>query len=130
VLRVVDGVLAADLAFSSDPTKPGNSDNLLKVIDVKNLSVTVGSLGSVRMGDANTQMVGRLAMQSQQNQASLATAETVRNQSEESWKSTSGVNQDEEAVSLMQYQQMYQANLKVIAVANQLFDSTLAMMAG
>jgi len=130
VLRVVDGVLAADLAFSSDPTKPGNSDNLLKVIDVKNLSVTVGTLGSVRMGDANTQMVGRLAMQSQQNQASLATAETVRNQSEESWKSTSGVNQDEEAVSLMQYQQMYQANLKVIAVANQLFDSTLAMMAG
>jgi flagellar hook-associated protein 1 FlgK len=82
------------------------------------------------MGDANTQMVGRLAMQSQQNQASLATAETVRNQSEESCKSTSGVNQDEEAVSLMQYQQMYQANLKVIAVANQLFDSTLAMMAG
>jgi flagellar hook-associated protein 1 FlgK len=90
----------------------------------------VASLGSVLMGDANTQLIGRVAMQSQQNQASLATAETVRNQAEESWKSTSGVNKDEEAVSLMQYQQMYQANLKVIAVANQLFDSTLAMMAG
>ncbi len=130
VLSVPDGVLPADLAFSSDATKPGNSDNLLAVIALKGQPISVASLGSVLMGDANTQLIGRVAMQSQQNQASLATAETVRNQAEESWKSTSGVNKDEEAVSLMQYQQMYQANLKVIAVANQLFDSTLAMMAG
>jgi len=52
----------------------------------------------------------------------------VRNQAEESWKSTSGVNTDEEAINLMQYQQMYQANMKVIAVANELFDSTLALL--
>jgi len=130
VLSVLDGVLAADLAFSNDATKPGNSDNLLALIAIKGQPITVGSLGSVLVGDANTQLIGQVAMQSQQNQASLATAETVRNQAEESWKSTSGVNKDEEAVSLMQYQQMYQANLKVIAVANELFDSTLAMMAG
>ncbi len=44
------------------------------------------------------------------------------------WKNTSGVNSDEEAINLMQYQQMYQANMKVIAVSNQLFDSTLALL--
>jgi flagellar hook-associated protein 1 FlgK len=130
VLRVLDGVLAADLAFSSDPAKPGNSDNLLAVIGLKRQPISVTSLGTVLMGDANTQLIGQVATHSQQNQASLNTAETVRNQAEESWKSTSGVNQDEEAVNLIQYQQMYQANLKVIAVANALFDSTLAMMAG
>lgn len=80
------------------------------------------------LGDAYTQLTSRLAMGSQQNQASLSTAQTVRNQAESSWKSTSGVNQDEEAINLMQYQQMYQANMKVIAVANELFDSTLSMM--
>jgi flagellar hook-associated protein 1 FlgK len=51
----------------------------------------------------------------------------VRNQSEANWRSTSAVNTDEEAVNLMQYQQMYQANMKVITVANELFDSLLQM---
>ena len=90
--------------------------------------ITLPSLGSVLLSDAVTQMVGSLGMQSQQNQAALTTAQTVRNQAEESWKSTSGVNSDEEAANLIQYQQMYQANMKVISVANQLFDSTLQLL--
>lgn len=128
LLTVIPGVLAQQLGFSSDPAKPGNSDNLMALIGLKSQPVTVTGLGSVLLGDANTQLVGKLGMLSQQNQASLATAQTVRNQAEESWKATSGVNSDEEAINLMQYQQMYQANLKVIGVANTLFDSTLAMM--
>lgn len=128
MLSIDSSVLPQDLGFSSDPTKPGNSDNLLAMIALKDQPITVTSLGSVRIGDASTQLIGRLGMQSQQNQASLDTAQTVRNQAEENWKSTSGVNQDEEAVNLIQFQQMYQANMKVITVANELFDSTLAMM--
>jgi flagellar hook-associated protein 1 FlgK len=80
----------------------------------------------VSLADAVTQLVAQVGMQSQQNTAALATAQTVRNQAEENWKSTSGVNLDEEAANLIQFQQMYQANMKVIAVANELFDSTLA----
>jgi len=79
------------------------------------------------IGDVYTQLVGRLAIRSQQNQASLDTAQTVREQAQKSWQSTSGVNTDEEAINLVQYQQMYQANMKVIAVANELFDSVLQM---
>ena len=128
MLKVRPGVIAQDLAFSNDATLPGNSDNLLALIDLKKQPIAVSSLGSVLMGDAYTQLTSRLAMDSQQNQASLSTAQTVRDQAESNWKSTSGVNQDEEAIGLMQYQQMYQANMKVIAVANDLFDSTLSMM--
>lgn len=128
MLKVRPGAVAQDLAFSNSATLPGNSDNLLALIDLKKQPITVSSLGSVLLGDAYTQLTSRLAMGSQQNQASLSTAQTVRNQAESSWKSTSGVNQDEEAINLMQYQQMYQANMKVIAVANELFDSTLSMM--
>ncbi len=122
----VHDVTASQLAFSASPTEPGNNANLLALIGLKDLEITVASLGLVRLGDANTQLVGKLGMDSQQNEASLSTARTVRNQATESWKSTSGVNTDEEAVNLMQYQQMYQANLKVMAVANELFDSMLA----
>ena len=127
MLKTSAGLVGQDLAFSSDPTLAGNSDNLLALIDLKNQPVSVASLGSSLLGDAYTQLVGKLGTDGQQNDASLTTAQTVRDQAEESWKSTSGVNSDEEAINLVQYQQMYQANMKVIAVANELFDATLAM---
>lgn len=128
-LQVTAGFTAADLAFSADLT-PGNSDNLQKLIEIKNIGITVTSLGAdpVLIGDADTQLVGKLGIDSQQNTALLATSDTVRNQSVEDWKSTSAVNKDEEAVNLIEYQSMYQANMKVISVANTLFEATLAMM--
>ncbi|MEF7615595.1 flagellar hook-associated protein FlgK [Aquincola sp. MAHUQ-54] len=128
MLKINPAVLPQKLGFSSDPAQPGASDNLLDVIKLQQQPITLTSLGSVLLGDVYSQLVGKLATDSQQNQAALNTAQTVRNQAESSWKSTSGVNQDEEAVNLLQYQQMYQANMKVIAVANELFDSTLAMI--
>jgi flagellar hook-associated protein 1 FlgK len=128
MLRVAPGIQADQLAFSSVPTEAGNSTNLLALVGLRTQPVTLPGLGSVSLADATTQLVAKLGMDSAQNQAAMETAQTVRNQAEESWKSTSGVNTDEEAINLMQYQQMYQANMKVIAVANELFDSTLAIL--
>ncbi|PZN30341.1 MAG: flagellar hook-associated protein FlgK, partial [Proteobacteria bacterium] len=128
LLRINPNLGGADLAFSAVPGEPGNSDNLRALIALRDQPVTLSLLGSVTLSDAVTQLVGRLGMDSQQNQSALDTARAVRNQAEESWKSTSGVNLDEEAINLMQYQQMYESNMKVIAVANELFDSTLAML--
>jgi flagellar hook-associated protein 1 FlgK len=128
LLTVTPGIKAQDLAFSANPALPGDSANLLALIGVKNQPVTVSPLGSVLLGDAYTQLVSRLGTDSQQNAAALTVSETVRTYAESNWKSTSGVNSDEEAVNLVQYQQMYQANMKVVAVANTLFDTTLEMM--
>ena len=105
----------------------GDSSNLKALIGLKSQTITVDGKLTV-MGDVYTQLVGKLGVQSQQNIAAQKTAITVRDQAEESWKSTSGVNNDEEAINLMQYKQMYEANMKVVAVANALFDSTLAMI--
>lgn len=127
-LAVVAGLQAQDLAFSGNAGTPGDSSNLLQIIGLRGQALSISGLGAVTLSDAYTQLLGRLGTQSQQNQTALTTAQTVRTQAEESWKSTSGVSQDEEATNLVQYQQMYQANMKVIAVANQLFDSTMAMM--
>jgi flagellar hook-associated protein 1 FlgK len=128
MLQVAPDFQTADLAFSSDGN-PGDTGNLKKLVEIKNLSLTVTGLGTVLIGDADTQLVGKLAVQSQQNQVALTTAQTMRNQADADWQSTSGVNQDEEAVNLVEYQNMYQANMKVMSVANALFDATLAMMA-
>ncbi|MGK5015887.1 flagellar hook-associated protein FlgK [Janthinobacterium sp. 75] len=126
-LSITPGFNAKDLALSLTGAA-GDSGNLQKLIDIKNQSINVSWVGSVLMSDADTQLVGKLAIYSQQNQALLKTSNTVRAQAIDDWKSTSGVNKDEEAMNLVEFQNMYQANMKVISVANTLFDATLQMM--
>ena len=126
ILSVTPGYSASDLALSSDGT-PGDSGNLQLLVDIKNQSIALPSVGNVIVGDADTQLVGKLAIDSQQTKSLLNTATTIRQQAEDDWASTSGVNRDEEAMNLVEFQNMYQANMKVIAVANSLFDATLSM---
>jgi len=127
MLKVAAGYQTENLAFSSDGT-PGDTGNLQQLVTIKSQTVAVTGLGNVLVSDADAQLVGKLGVQSQQNKAAFSTAQTVRDQAEQDWQSTSGVNQDEEAINLVEYQNMYQANMKVLSVANALFDATLAMM--
>jgi flagellar hook-associated protein 1 FlgK len=127
MLQVADGYQTSDLAFSGDGT-PGDTGNLQQLVGIKSQTITLTKIGTVMISDADTQLVGRLAVDSQQNKGALTTAQTMRDQSVADWQSTSGVNQDEEAVHLVEYQNMYQANMKVMSVANALFDATLQMM--
>ena len=127
MLQVAAGFQTSDLAFSADGT-PGDTGNLQKLVDIKSQTVTLTKVGTVMIGDADAQLVGRLAVDSQQNKSAMTTAQTMRDQAEADWQSTSGVNQDEEAVHLVEFQNMYQANMKVMSVANALFDATLQMM--
>jgi len=127
MLKAVAGFKAQDLAFSSDGA-PGDTGNLQKLAALKGRSITLPGIGKVLLSDADTQMLGKLAVDSKINKAALKTSETVRVQSINDWQSTSGVNEDEEAVKLVEFQRMYQANMQVISIANSLFDATLAMM--
>ncbi|KGF80798.1 flagellar hook protein FlgK [Massilia sp. JS1662] len=127
MLQVADGFQTSDLAFSGDGTA-GDTGNLQKLVAIKNQTITMTKIGVVMIGDADTQLVGRLAVDSQQNKGALTTAQTMRDQAVADWQSTSGVNEDEEAVHLVEYQNMYQANMRVMSVANALFDATLQMM--
>lgn len=137
LLTVYADITPGDLGLSGDAATVGDSSQLQKLIGLQSQRVNIyqglnpgnnGMVGnSVLLGDVYTQLVGKLGMYSQQNNASYETAKTVRDQSESNWRSTSAVNSDEEAVNMMQYQQMYQANMKVITVANELFDSLLQM---
>lgn len=117
----------SDLAFAAAGQPSGDNSNLQDLIAVQTQPITVGSLGSVLLNDADTQLVGKLAILSQQNQAQMKTATTIRQQAEDDWKSTSAVNVDEEGINLIEFQNMYQANMKVISVANTLFEATLQM---
>jgi flagellar hook-associated protein 1 FlgK len=126
-LKVVAGFKAEDLAFSGDGL-PGDTANLQQLAAIKSKPVTLPGIGTVLLSDADTQLLGKLAIDSKLNRASLKTTDTVRTQAVDDWQSTSGVNEDEEAVKLVELQRMYEANMRVISIANSMFDATLAMM--
>jgi flagellar hook-associated protein 1 FlgK len=128
MLKVAVGFETKDLGFSNSATEPGDITRLQDILKLQGNTITVAGVGAVLIGDADTQLVGKLGVTSQQNKSSLDTADTVRTQAEQDWQATSGVNQDEEAVNLVEYQKMYQANMKVVSVANSLFDTILQTM--
>lgn len=124
-IAVNPAITQADLGFSANATDPGNSDNLHAVADVRKQQITLPGFGDVALGDAYTMLVGRVGSASQANQALLANASTIRQQAELDWQSVSGISMDEESVSISEYLNMYNANMKVISVANELFESTI-----
>jgi flagellar hook-associated protein 1 FlgK len=81
-------------------------------------------LGTVLLSDADTQLVGKLGRRQPAEQGRPHDRPDDARPAVADWQSTSGVNQDEEAVNLVEYQNMYQANMKVMSVANALFDAT------
>jgi flagellar hook-associated protein 1 FlgK len=124
-LLQVNNLTPEQLAFSSAAGETGNNEVLLELLYIKNQNITVNG-SSVSLNDAYTGLLGKVASDSRQNQADLKSTTTVTQQAQAQRDSVSAVSLDEEAVNLMTYQQAYQANMKVIATANQLFDDMLA----
>ncbi|KWB79426.1 flagellar hook-associated protein FlgK [Burkholderia ubonensis] len=113
-----------ELAFSADGTQ-ANTGNLQELLKVKNRNVTLAGIGTVTFGGVEAAIVGKIGAQSKQNKEACDTAKKVRDQAEAAWQSESGVNSQEEGVSMEEYLQMSQANMKCIAIADQLFQTVL-----
>lgn len=129
VLEVYD-LDPKDLAFSSAADEPGNNTKLRELLELKSAKVTltIGGVSSeVTLNDAYATLLGGVASASRQGQADTETSKSVQAQAQSQRDSISAVNLDEEGVNLMNYQQAYQANLKVITTAGALFDSVLGM---
>ncbi|GAA4888627.1 flagellar hook-associated protein FlgK [Ferrimonas pelagia] len=132
-LKVSDGFTADMLAFGKsenpgEPGKPGDNSNLLDLVALADKKLEFDSLGtSATLNEAYATKLGQLGIESRQAQleAETAVGELVRSLNERD--SVSAVSLDEEAVNLIIYQQQYQANAKVISMADQLFATALHM---
>src|SRR5690554_8111948 len=113
------------LAFSSAAGETGNNEVLLGLLELKNRTINVGG-SQFTLNDAYAGLLGEIASISRQNQSDLKSSTTDTQQAQAQRDSVSAVNLDEEGVNLMNYQQAYQANMKVITTANRLFDDMLA----
>lgn len=114
-----------ELALSSASGESGNNEVLLALLNLKSQTISVNG-NPVTLNDAYAGLLGQVASASRQNQADLTTATTVTDQAQAQRDAVSAVSLDEEYVNMVTYQQAYQANMKVISTANQLFDDMLA----
>ena len=122
------GTPAAGDQVSVSPNLSGTGDNTnaLALAQLQNTNL----VGGQPLGSAYASVVAQVgtmtanAQADQKNQASIL-GDAVNAQS-----SVAGVNLDEEAAKLMQYQQQYQAAAKVISIASTLFNQILSIASG
>lgn len=87
---------------------------------------TMGN-GTTTFNGAYSQLVSEVGNKTMEIKVAAKTQESVTTQIKASQQSISGVNQDEETANLLMYQQMYQANAKVIQTASTIFDAILGI---
>ena len=123
----ISGQPADGDAFSIEKNTNGVSDNrnaalLGKLQTAKTMAGNTASYSTVY-----AQMVGDLGNKGSEAETILAAQTTLLTQAEDARDSVSGVNLDEEAAKLLEYQQAYQAAAKMLQISSELFDSILAI---
>ena len=104
-------------------TDASNANSLYAVMTDKAL---LG--GSATLDGAYTQLVNKVASVTSTANTSVSTQTTLLDNATTAQQSLSGVNLDEEAANLLEYQQAYQAAARCITVAQTLFQDILSVM--
>jgi flagellar hook-associated protein 1 len=84
----------------------------------------------VSISGAVSALVTGLGAQAAQINTAQTAQTAVNSQAQQAVQSTSGVNLDEEAANLLQWQQSYQAAAQVLTVANSLFTTLIDSVNG
>ncbi|WP_077001168.1 flagellar hook-associated protein FlgK [Variovorax sp. KK3] len=101
----------------------GSNALLLAALQKKN----VMDGGSTTFGGSFAQLVSSVGNRTMEIRTAEKTQTAVTEQIRASRDSISGVNQDEETANLLMFQQMYQANARVIQTASTIFDAILGI---
>ena len=122
----ISGVPAAGDSFTvkSNVNGTGDNRNALKLGNVLNQPVLNG--GTTSLNAAAGQFISSIGVATNQAKSSAEAQQVVYDDSVSAQQSVSGVNLDEEAAKLLQYQQAYQAAAQVIKIAQSLFDTLIS----
>jgi flagellar hook-associated protein 1 FlgK len=101
----------------------GDNRNLLKLAQLQNAAAIDGA----PLSAAYSTLVARVGGDVQSAQLAESAQRGILDAALEAESSVSGVNLDEEASRLIQYQQQYQAAAKLIATAKSMFDEILSI---
>lgn len=118
----IDGAPATGDRFTLSFNDNASTDNrnALSLIGVTHSNVLDD--GQTALSDAYSQLVQTVGSQANASNINLEASQQILTQTQSLRDSVSGVNLDEEAANLIQYEQLYNANAQVISVARDLFD--------
>ena len=124
---MISGAPANNDTFTIGKNTGGVSDgsNALLLGALQNKK-TMGN-GTTSFNDAYGQLVSTVGNKARQVEVANKAQTSLTLQIRSAQQSVSGVNQDEETANLLMFQQMYQANAKVIQTASTMFDAVLGI---
>jgi flagellar hook-associated protein 1 FlgK len=86
--------------------------------------------GTTSLNAATNNLVSAIGVLTQQAQSNASAQQAVNQSATDARNNVSGVNLDEEAAKMLQYQQAYQACAQMIQASNTIFNSLLASIKG
>ena len=113
--------------FSIRPNTGGIGDNRNALLLAGLQTAKVLGGGTLSYSDAYSQMVSEVGAKTRELEITSTLQGKLLDEASNTQQSFSGVNLDEEAARLMQYQQAYQAAAKVMQMAGDLFETLLTI---
>jgi flagellar hook-associated protein 1 FlgK len=102
-----------------------SAGNALAILDLRDVAMFDGAA----LTDGFAGVISQVGIRSQSANYAAQVSQSIATTLEHSRTGVSGVNLDEEASKLLQYQQAYQACAKMIQIANSIFDTLLNSLA-
>ncbi|MFT4063134.1 flagellar hook-associated protein FlgK [Paraburkholderia sp.] len=127
VTVTISGAPSDGDSFSIGPNTGASNDGRNAQLLSNLTTAKVMSGGTSTLTGAYASYVNQIGNQTTQIQTSATAQSTLVTQITTAQQSVSGVNINEEAANLLQYQQLYQANSKVIQTAQTLFQTLLGI---
>jgi len=107
----------------NNPSNTGDNSNAFSMIDALSAATLNGGTTSLT-GVANN-LVSQIGVITQQAQANASAQQAVNQSANDTRNNLSGVNLDEEAARMVQYQQAYQACAQMIQVSTTMFNTLI-----
>jgi len=126
----ISGTPATGDSFSVKSNAGGTGDNRNALAAANQQTVGVLENGTTSISAAVSALVTGLGSQAQQINTAQTAQAAVNSQALSSVQSVSGVNLDEEAASLLQWQQAYQAAAEALTVGSSLFTTLIDSVNG
>jgi flagellar hook-associated protein 1 len=101
----------------------GDNRNAFAIVDALKAGVLDG--GSTSVAAAVERLTADIGLATRSAQASRDAAQSVNESDLAARDAVSGVNLDEEAANMLRFQQAYQANAQIIAIAGEMFDTLI-----
>ena len=126
----ISGVPADGDTFTIGNNTNGSSDNrnALNLVGLQLKDQLLG--GTATYDETYAQMVSDVGSKAHHAEMNLSAQQSLLSRTQDAMQEVSGVNLDEEAAKLIQYQQAYQASAQIISVANTLFSTLIGAIRG